>query len=71
MLAAKSQMDMSQAEIKFDGEWAEKDMEKQGEFDLGEGDLEVKAMEKSKGDKRVALVEIHFLAWMIELLLQE
>jgi len=42
-----------------------------GEFDLGEGDLEVKAMEKSKGDKRVALVEIHFLAWMIELLLQE
>jgi len=42
-----------------------------GEFDLGEGDLEVKAMEKSRGDKRVALVEIHFLAWMIELLLQE
>lgn len=41
------------------------------EFDLGEGDLEVRAMEKSKGDKRVALVEIHFLAWMIELLLQE
>jgi len=28
-------------------------------------------MEKSKGDKRVALVEIHFLAWMIELILQE
>jgi hypothetical protein len=28
-------------------------------------------MEKAKGDKRVALVEIHFLAWMIELLLQE
>lgn len=42
-----------------------------GEFDLGEGDLEVRAMEKAKGDKRVALVEIHFLAWMIELLLQE
>ena len=41
------------------------------EFDLGEGDLEVRAMEKSKGDKRVALVEIHFLAWMIELILQE
>jgi len=40
------------------------------EFDLGEGDLEVRAMEKSKGDKRVALVEIHFLAWMIELILQ-
>lgn len=42
-----------------------------GEFDLGEGDLEVRAMEKARGDKRVALVEIHFLAWMIELLLQE
>ena len=42
-----------------------------GEFDLGEGDLEVRAMEKAKGDKRVALVEIHFLAWMIEMLLQE
>jgi len=41
------------------------------EFDLGEGDLEVRAMEKAKGDKRVALVEIHFLAWMIELILQE
>lgn len=41
------------------------------EFDLGEGDLEVRAMEKSKGDKRVALVEIHFLAWMIELILHE
>ena len=42
-----------------------------GEFDFGEGDLEVKAMEKSKGDKRVALVEIHFLAWLIELILHE
>ena len=42
-----------------------------GEFDLSEGDLEVKAMEKSKGDKRVALVEIHFLAWLIELILHE
>jgi len=42
-----------------------------GEFDLGDGDLEVRAMEKARGDKRVALVEIHFLAWMIELLLQE
>ncbi|MEY5063208.1 MAG: hypothetical protein RLZZ112_1172 [Verrucomicrobiota bacterium] len=42
-----------------------------GEFDLGEGDLEVRAMERAKGDKRVALVEIHFLAWMIEMLLQE
>ena len=42
-----------------------------GEFDPGEGDLEVRAMEKARGDKRVALVEIHFLAWMIELLLQE
>ena len=42
-----------------------------GEFDLGERDLEVKAMEKAKGDKRVALVEIHFLAWLIELILQE
>ena len=42
-----------------------------GEFDFGEGDLEVRAMEKARGDKRVALVEIHFLAWMIELLLQE
>lgn len=42
-----------------------------GEFDLGEGDLEVRAMEKARGDKRVALVEIHFLAWMIEMLLQE
>jgi len=41
------------------------------EFDLGEGDLEVRAMEKARGDKRVALVEIHFLAWMIELILQE
>lgn len=42
-----------------------------GEFDLGEGDLEVRAMEKARGDKRVALVEIHFLAWLIELLLHE
>lgn len=42
-----------------------------GEFDLGEGDLEVKAMERSKGDKRIALVEIHFLAWLIELILHE
>lgn len=42
-----------------------------GEFDLGERDLEVKSMEKARGDRRVALVEIHFLAWMIELLLQE
>ena len=42
-----------------------------GEFDLGEKDLEVRAMEKSKGDKRVALVEIHFLAWMMEMILQE
>ena len=41
------------------------------EFDLGEGDLEVPAMEKAKGDKRVALVEIHFLAWMIELILHK
>jgi hypothetical protein len=41
------------------------------EFDLGEGDLEVLAMEKAKGDKRVALVEIHFLAWMIELILHK
>ena len=42
-----------------------------GEFDLGEGDLEVRSMEKARGDKRVALVEIHFLAWMIEMILQE
>ena len=42
-----------------------------GEFDLGEGDLEVKAMEKSKGDKRVALVEIHFLAWQGGFRIQE
>ncbi len=42
-----------------------------GEFDLGERDLEVRAMEKAKGDKRVALVEIHFLAWMIEMILLE
>ena len=41
------------------------------EFDLAEGDLEVSAMEKAKGDKRVALVEIHFLAWMIELILHK
>lgn len=41
------------------------------EFDLGEGDLEVKAMERAKGDKRIALVEIHFLAWLIELVLHE
>ena len=41
------------------------------EFDLGEGDLEVRAMERAKGDKRIALVEIHFLAWMIELILHE
>lgn len=41
------------------------------EFDLGEGDLEVRTMERAKGDKRVALVEIHFLAWMIELILHE
>lgn len=46
-------------------------LRRSAEFDLGEGDLEVRAMEKAKGDKRVALVEIHFLAWMIELLLQE
>ena len=42
-----------------------------GEFDLGESDLEVRSMEKARGDKRVALVEIHFLAWMIEMILQE
>ena len=42
-----------------------------GEFDLGEADLEVRAMEKAKGDKRLALVEIHFLAWMMEMILQE
>ena len=41
------------------------------EFDLGEGDLEVRAMERAKGDNRIALVEIHFLAWMIELILHE
>ncbi|MCX6935024.1 MAG: hypothetical protein NTZ01_02345 [Verrucomicrobia bacterium] len=41
------------------------------EFDLGEGDLEVRAMEKSKGDRRIALVEIHFLAWLIELILHD
>jgi hypothetical protein len=41
------------------------------EFDLGEGDLEVPVMEKAKGNKRVALVEIHFLAWMIELILHK
>jgi len=41
------------------------------EFDLGEGDLEVTALEKAKGDKRIALVEIHFLAWIMEMLLQE
>jgi hypothetical protein len=38
---------------------------------LGEGDLEVRAMERAKGDKRIALVEIHFLAWIIELILHE
>jgi hypothetical protein len=41
------------------------------EFDLGESDLDVPAMEKAKGDKRVAIVEIHFLAWMIELILHK
>lgn len=41
------------------------------EFDLGEGDLEVTALEKAKGDKRIALVEIHFLAWIMEMLLHE
>ena len=46
-------------------------LRRSAEFDLGEEDLEVRAMEKAKGDKRVALVEIHFLAWMIELILQE
>lgn len=30
MFVAKSEMDMRGAEVKFDGEWAEKDMEKQG-----------------------------------------
>ena len=41
------------------------------EFDLGEGDLEVTALERSKGDKRIALVEIHFLAWIMEMILHE
>lgn len=41
------------------------------EFDLGEGDLEVQALERAKGDKRIALVEIHFLAWIIEMILHE
>jgi hypothetical protein len=41
------------------------------EFDLGEGDLEVTALERAKGDKRVALVEIHFLAWIMEMVLHE
>ncbi|NBS13633.1 MAG: hypothetical protein EBT57_02285 [Verrucomicrobia bacterium] len=41
------------------------------EFDLGEGDLEVTALERAKGDKRIALVEIHFLAWIMEMILHE
>ena len=41
------------------------------EFDLGEGDLEVHALERAKGDKRIALVEIHFLAWIMEMILHE
>ena len=41
------------------------------EFDLGEGDLEVNALERAKGNKRIALVEIHFLAWLMEMILQE
>jgi len=41
------------------------------EFDLGEGDLEVASLERAKGDKRIALVEIHFLAWIIEMILHE
>lgn len=41
------------------------------EFDLGEGDLEVSALERAKGDKRIALVEIHFLAWIMEMILHE
>lgn len=41
------------------------------EFDLGEGDLEVHSLEKAKGDKRIALVEIHFLAWIMEMILHE
>jgi len=36
MYSAKQQMDMSQADIKFDGEWAEKDMEKQGVAIVGD-----------------------------------
>jgi len=36
MFSARAQMDMSQAEIKFDGEWAEKDMEKQGVAIVGD-----------------------------------
>lgn len=41
------------------------------EFDLGDGDLEVMALEKAKGDKRIALVEIHFLAWVMEMILHQ
>jgi len=41
------------------------------EFDLGEGDLDVASLERAKGDKRIALVEIHFLAWIIEMILHE
>lgn len=41
------------------------------EFDLGEGDLAVMALERAKGDKRIALIEIHFLAWIMEMLLHE
>ena len=36
MYAAKTEMDMRNAEIKFDGEWAEKDMEKQGVAIVGD-----------------------------------
>lgn len=41
------------------------------EFDFEEADLEVTALEKAKGDKRIALVEIHFLAWIMEMILHE
>ena len=36
MFVAKSEMDMRGAEIKFDGEWAEQDMEKQGVAIVGD-----------------------------------
>ncbi|MFZ5806880.1 MAG: hypothetical protein ACOY3I_06720 [Verrucomicrobiota bacterium] len=41
------------------------------EFNIADADMETPIDQISQPDKRIALLEIHFLAWFIELLLRE